>query len=92
MNIGGGGGNTTTLVSSASSKTTTKEEDALLSLGDAELMNASDEDLNTMSMQAAEQLVHALTRMADANEDDGLRQELWMLDENGFSFLHYICM
>ena len=28
----------------------------------------------------------------DANEDDGLRQELWMLDDNGFSFLHYICM
>jgi hypothetical protein len=30
--------------------------------------------------------------MAEANEDDGLRQELWMLDDNGFSFLHYICM
>ena len=67
--------------SSATSPTATKEEEALLNVGDEELLNASDEDLNTMSMQAAEQLVHALTRMADANEDDDLRQELWMLDD-----------
>ena len=72
--------------------TSTTEGEALLGMDDDALLNASDEDLNTMSMQAAEQLVHALTRMADANEDDLLRQELWMLDDNGFSFLHYICM
>jgi len=45
-----------------------------------------------MSIQAAEELVQALTRMADANENDGLREELWNLDANGFSLLHYICM
>ena len=72
--------------------TGTDDQVALLSIDDAELNGCSDDDLNQMSIQAAKQLVQALTRMADANENDGLREELWNLDSNGFSLLHYICM
>jgi hypothetical protein len=85
--------NSPTSTNNATNTTSDTTEDvALLGIHDDELINASDEQLNFMSMQAAKQLVHALTQMADANEDDGLRQELWILDDNGFSFLHYICM